>query len=70
MNGATITGWVSLGVVTSDWDVAGTGDYNGDGQTDIVWENTTTGVRGLWLMNGTAFASWINLGQVGIEWTH
>ena len=28
------------------------GDFNGDGKTDIVWRNTTTGATAVWLMNG------------------
>jgi len=29
-----------------------TGDYNGDGRTDLVWRNTTTGATTLHLMDG------------------
>ena len=41
-----------------------TGDMNGDGKPDIVWENTTTGDRGFWLMNGTTFSSWVDVGVI------
>src|SRR3970282_731715 len=31
----------------------GTGDFNGDGQTDLVWQNQVTGAVGVSYMNGT-----------------
>ena len=32
--------------------VGGTGDYNGDGTSDVLWRNTATGEVDTWLMNG------------------
>ena len=43
------------------------GDINGDGLADILWENTTTGARGLWTMNGTTFTSWIDVGIISTD---
>ena len=42
----------------------GVPDFNADGNADIVWENTTTGDRGVWLMNGTSYSSWVDLGVI------
>jgi CHRD domain/FG-GAP-like repeat/PKD domain len=36
------------------WQVAGTGDYDGDGMADILWRNTSTGQNYIFFMNGTA----------------
>jgi plastocyanin len=36
----------------STWRVAGTTDFNGDGQTDLLFESTAGGVAA-WLMNGS-----------------
>jgi hypothetical protein len=33
-------------------------DFNGDGKTDILWRNKSTGQNVLWLMNGAAFSSY------------
>jgi hypothetical protein len=44
-------------------------DYNGEGQPDIVWQNTSTGERYVWLMNGTSFVSGVSLGVIPAEWS-
>jgi hypothetical protein len=35
------------------WTAASTGDFNGDGLADVLWENTVTHRFAIWLMNGT-----------------
>jgi hypothetical protein len=39
------------------YDVVGTGDYNGDGKSDILWRHATRGEVRVWLMNGAAKVS-------------
>jgi hypothetical protein len=78
MNGTTVTGSVSLGIVSKDLSLGTNGftplttinpdDFNGDGQSDIVWQNTSTGERGFYLMNGTTVSSWVSLGTVSTAW--
>jgi hypothetical protein len=41
-------------VADLNWQVAGVGDYNGDGKSDILWRNTVTGENYLYPMNGLA----------------
>jgi NHL repeat len=43
-------------------------DFNDDGQSDIVWENTVTGERGIWLMNGSSVANWAGLPTIPTDW--
>ena len=50
--------------------VGGTADFNGDGFTDILWRNNTTGAVAIWLMNGTTYTGTIDLPGVPIpDWT-
>src|SRR5438552_6963626 len=39
------------------WTVAGSGDFDGDGHSDILWRNTLTGENAIWLMNGSSVSS-------------
>jgi len=40
------------GYTPSQYTAEGLGDFNGDGKTDIVWKNPTTGQLLVWFMNG------------------
>jgi len=44
-------------------------DFNSDGKSDLLWQNTATGERFAWLMNGTSFAAGISLGSVPTNWS-
>jgi hypothetical protein len=53
MNGTTPFSEVLVGSNPGpSWHIIGTGDYNGDGKSDILWQNTN-GQASIWLMNGT-----------------
>jgi hypothetical protein len=41
-----------LTLADTNWRVAGSGDFNGDGRADILWRNTQTGDNAIWLMHG------------------
>jgi hypothetical protein len=42
---------INLGTVSTQWHIAGVGDFLGNGQSDLMWENTTTTTRAIWLLN-------------------
>ena len=51
MDGRTLAGVSKLGQVPVEWQIAGIGDFNGDGNNDLIWQNTQTGERDIWLMD-------------------
>jgi FG-GAP-like repeat len=53
MNGTAINGEGAVGTVpvNQGWNIAGTGDYNGDSKADILWRNNS-GLTYLWTMDG------------------
>ena len=53
MDGTTRAGGQSLGTMTTSWQIAGVGDFNGDGKPDLLWYNPTTGDVYVWFMDGT-----------------
>ncbi len=70
MNGTAITGQGTPGTVSpaSGWVIQGVGDFDGNGKSDILWRNSTTGDVYIWLMNGTAIASQGDLGVISSDW--
>jgi len=50
------------------WELVGAADFNGDGKPDLIWQNTVSGQRAIWLMNGTTYVSSVSLGTVATDW--
>jgi hypothetical protein len=44
---------VVLPTKSVDWKVAGVGDFNGDGKSDIVWYNTVSRMVEIWLIDAS-----------------
>ena len=71
MNGLNLLGANTYGYVGTtlgaDWKVKGTGDFNGDGKSDILLQNANTGACFVWEMNGLSLLDASSSGAVG--WT-
>jgi len=50
------------------WELVGAADFNGDGKSDLIWQNTASGQRAIWLMNSTTNVSSVSLGTVTTDW--
>lgn len=45
-----------------------TKDFNGDNRSDVLWVNTVTGERAMWLMDGLTPVGGAVIGVVPVEW--
>jgi hypothetical protein len=41
----------------SSWSIVEFGDFDNDGNTDLLWRQSTTGALSEWLMNGTTITA-------------
>jgi hypothetical protein len=56
MNGFNIINSGLVATMPTIWTIVGTGDYNGDGKTDILWRSAK-GAQTIWFMNGFTVTS-------------
>jgi hypothetical protein len=68
MNGLTITSVGFPGSASTEFEIVGVGDVNGDGKADLVWRNTSDGNTAVWLMNGATILSTGFPGGVPLAW--
>jgi hypothetical protein len=75
MNGTTVTATVPITNIPLQWVLnrpivrRAVADFNGDGNSDLVWQNTSTGERVIWLMTGTDYQGGYYFGVVPTVWT-
>jgi len=70
-NGSFTSNYPSSAVtVPGDWHIAGTGDFNGDGRTDILWRSGSLTVDWLANANGGFASNWNNsVVNIPTDWT-
>ncbi|NJM57608.1 MAG: hypothetical protein HC857_09445, partial [Synechococcales cyanobacterium RU_4_20] len=52
-----------------NWQIEGVGNFNDDLQADIIWRNRATGQNLVWLMDGAAVRTAVEIPAVSREWT-
>jgi uncharacterized membrane protein len=57
------TGSVDLGTFNPAFQVAAVNDFSGDGTSDVLWRNPTTGQMEGWVMQHDQWAGSVNLGS-------
>jgi hypothetical protein len=67
MDGLNITAGKVISQPTTDWKIAGIGDFDGDNKSDILWQNID-GAVAIWQMDGFNIAAGNIIGQSPI-WT-
>jgi PKD repeat protein len=55
-------------MLPTDWKIAGTGDFNGDGKIDLLWQNITTGDVAYWTMHGVTQIDSVGLPPAETGW--
>jgi hypothetical protein len=54
--------------MSSAWQLAGIGDLTGNGTSDVVWRNTTTGQLQTWLISNDHVTGGSVIGTVSTAW--
>jgi hypothetical protein len=68
MNGAAVSQAGGLGTIPTAFSIVQTGDYNGDGKSDLLWQDTN-GDTSIWFMNGVTVSSGGAVGTISTPWT-
>jgi hypothetical protein len=66
MNGAVYLGGQTYGPPAT-YVVAGIADFNGDGRTDLLWNDPGTRNASIWMSTGNGFSVSL-IGQYGSDW--
>jgi len=68
MNGAQVLQSAGVGNVPTAWTIVGTGDFNGDGKSDVLWHDTSGNVA-IWFMNGAQITQSAGVGNIATVWS-
>lgn len=66
--GRNAIGSVSLPTVDSGWQIQAVGSFTGDGSTDLLWRNPSSGENAYWSVNGSQVQGGFLPNAPGSEW--
>ena len=69
MNGRKVLSQGFAGSLPTSWVIAGSGDYNGDGKSDILYRQASSGRNFIKLMNGRTVLSQGFAGRLPASWS-
>ena len=58
----TLGGWVHIGGTNLNYSVVGVGDFDGNGVSDILFRNNSTGDIGYYYQSGGSYSNWGHIG--------
>ena len=67
LNGTTFSSGAYLPSALGAWDIAGAGDFDDDGKPDLVLQDSSSGSRVLWLLNGLGVTNTIFLPSARVQ---
>ena len=68
MNGAQVIQAAGVGAAPTAWTIVETGDFDGDGKSDILWHDTSSNVA-IWFMNGAQVKQSAGVGNESTVWS-
>jgi hypothetical protein len=68
MNGSSYSTFNLLPTAPAIWSIADTRDYDGDGDLDLLWHNSSTGQMGIWELNNGSYSTFTALPTPASSW--
>ncbi len=62
-------GSVDIGTHPAGWSIAGVGDFNRDGTSDVLWFNAATNGAEIWEIRNGHWAASVDLGTHPAGWS-
>jgi hypothetical protein len=68
MQNGTVSKVAVIGAASTNWTIAGVGDFSGDGTADILWRDGSTGRLADWTMQNGTISNVAIIGSAATNW--
>jgi hypothetical protein len=68
INNGQMTGGAALSTLSTTWQFAGTGDFTGNGTSDVLWQNVPSGEVDTWLITNDQITGGSAIGHASSVW--